>query len=218
MDKLFTRSISSSRDTTSLDLISDKSVSLTLLESSVDNETETRSLVSRLIVKKNMELMGRMVRVRDTQGEEVLRVDSRGVRWDYETRKSKILFLFVELVKISWQHILHDWMQLCKQSKLSPGRETLSSSTHQQGKHCYLQWSEWFVTIVSVISRWRETRALIWVLQVIIYSCAPLTTSTSRPGKARSSWPPARCWCLDYQHWTPPLMRTRGDNTTTGLE
>ena len=80
MDKLFTRSISSSRDTTSLDLISDKSVSLTLLESSVDNETETRSLVSRLIVKKNMELMGRMVRVRDTQGEEVLRVDSRGVR------------------------------------------------------------------------------------------------------------------------------------------
>ena len=80
MDKLFTRSISSSRHTTSLDLISDKSVSLTLLESSVDNETETRSLVSRLIVKKNMELMGRMVRVRDTQGEEVLRVDSRGVR------------------------------------------------------------------------------------------------------------------------------------------
>ena len=80
MDKLFTRSISSSRDTTSLDLISDKSVSLTLLESSMDNETETRSLVSRLIVKKNMELMGRMVRVRDTQGEEVLRVDSRGVR------------------------------------------------------------------------------------------------------------------------------------------
>ena len=78
MDNLYTHKISSSPDTTSLDLISDKSISLTLLEAEDDNSTET--MVSRMVVKQNMELMANMVKVTDTQGDQILRINRNGVR------------------------------------------------------------------------------------------------------------------------------------------
>ena len=78
MNNLYTHKISSSPDTTSLDLISDKSISLTLLEAEDDNSTET--MVSRMVVKQNMELMANMVKVTDTQGDQILRINRNGVR------------------------------------------------------------------------------------------------------------------------------------------
>ena len=80
-DNLFAKQISSSPSSSGLNLISDKTVSLSMLETVVtENKKETQSLRARVRVKQNMEMISDSVTITDTMGDEVLVVDDDGVR------------------------------------------------------------------------------------------------------------------------------------------
>ena len=66
-----------------MNLISDKTVSLSILETVItENMTEMQSLRARMRVKPNMEMISDSVTITDTMGDEVLAIDADGVRYD----------------------------------------------------------------------------------------------------------------------------------------
>lgn len=71
MENMFANRITASPDIGQLDLLGDKSVSLTVVE-----DTEA---AARLTVKPNLEMMARRLTVTDTQGEEILSVTGKRV-------------------------------------------------------------------------------------------------------------------------------------------
>jgi len=80
-DNLFAKQISSSPSSSGLNLISDKTVSLSMLETVItENMTEMQSLRARMRVKPNMEMISDSVTITDTMGDEVLAIDADGVR------------------------------------------------------------------------------------------------------------------------------------------
>ena len=92
MDQLYTSQISSSRDSSSgLTLLSDKSVTLTRLDTMVDTVNTSSSdqvmvasdqvMVAQLEVKHNMEMTADNIMITDTQGDQVLVIDREAVRW-----------------------------------------------------------------------------------------------------------------------------------------
>jgi len=80
-DNLYAKQISSSPSSSGLNLISDKTVSLSMLETVTrDNLTETQSVKARVRVKPNMEMISDSLTITDTMGDEVFGVDGDGVR------------------------------------------------------------------------------------------------------------------------------------------
>ena len=70
--------ITASSDIGQLDLLGDKSVSLTVVDG--DRSRSTGEAGARLTVKPNVELMAKRFTVTDTQGEEILTVTGDRVR------------------------------------------------------------------------------------------------------------------------------------------
>ena len=88
-DNLFAKQISSSPSSSGLNLISDKTVSLSMLETVItENMTEMQSLRARMRVKPNMEMISDSVTITDTMGDEVLAIDADGVRYDDKEKRS----------------------------------------------------------------------------------------------------------------------------------
>ena len=73
---MFSSQISSSPSSAGLELLAEKSVTVT----SAGNNSE-----SRLIVKNNMEIIADTFTVTDTLGEEILAVDESNVRYNTDT-------------------------------------------------------------------------------------------------------------------------------------
>ena len=72
--------ITASSDIGHLDLLGDKSVSLTVVDGRKESSTGEVGAGARLTVKPNVELMAKRFTVTDTQGEEILSVMDGRVR------------------------------------------------------------------------------------------------------------------------------------------
>ena len=72
--------ITASSDIGQLDLLGDKSVSLTVVDGDSSRNTGEAGAEARLTVKPNVELMAKRFTVTDTQGEEILTVTGGRVR------------------------------------------------------------------------------------------------------------------------------------------
>ena len=97
--KLFWSQISSSPSSAGLELLAEKSVTMT----SAGNNSNTEA---SLIVKNNMEIIADTFTVTDTLGKEILAVDESNVRYSTETgSKSEELIIILGSGGINWHRI-----------------------------------------------------------------------------------------------------------------